>query len=52
MTYIWQYVNTFDGIFSEPIGKLILDNDRLNIIVFDRNKEVIVECTPRLNINN
>ena len=50
--YLAVDLDTFDGIFSEPIGKLILDNDRLNIIVFDRNEEVIVECIPPLNINN
>jgi hypothetical protein len=32
---------TFAAIFEEPIGKILLDNQRVRLIVFDANMEVI-----------
>jgi hypothetical protein len=32
---------TFADIFEEPIGKILLDNQRVRLIVFDANMEVI-----------
>ena len=33
-------------LFDEPIGKLLLDNNRLKLIVFDRRAEVILRWIP------
>ena len=33
----------FADLFEEPIGKLLLDNDRFRLIVFDPLKEVILK---------
>ncbi len=35
--------NTYKGIFSEPIGKAVLDDEHINLIVFDKFEEVIVK---------
>lgn len=32
---------TFVAIFDEPIGKILLENQRIRLIVFDANMEVI-----------
>ncbi len=32
---------TFAAIFEEPIGKILLENQRIRLIVFDANMEVI-----------
>lgn len=36
----------FDDLFEEPIGKILLENKRLKIIVFDPQKEIIVKWIP------
>ena len=36
---------TFKGIFSEPIGKAILEDEQINLIVFDESEEVIIQWT-------
>ncbi|MGK7875405.1 MAG: XisH family protein [Xenococcaceae cyanobacterium] len=36
----------YNDLFEEPIGKLLLKNDRLNLIAFDPRKEVIVKWIP------
>ncbi len=43
-------IDIFNGIFSEPIGELLLENNRFNLVVFDKNKEVILEWIPPINI--
>ena len=35
--------DTYKGIFSEPIGKAVLDDEHINLIVFDKFEEVIVK---------
>ncbi|EDX71599.1 XisH protein [Coleofasciculus chthonoplastes PCC 7420] len=37
---------TFSDIFEEPIGGILLENKRLNLIVFDSVKEAIVRWIP------
>ena len=37
---------TFSDIFEEPIGGILLENKRLNLIVFDSAKEVILQWIP------
>jgi len=32
---------SYDGIFQEPIGQLMISRERLNLIVFDEIKEKI-----------
>jgi hypothetical protein len=32
----------FDDLFEEPIGKILLENKRLKVMVFDPDKEVII----------
>lgn len=34
------------SLFEEPIGRILLDNHRLRLIVFDPNQEVIVRWIP------
>lgn len=41
----------YEGIFSEPIGQLMLENHRLNLVVFHKLEEVIIEWIPLVNIN-
>ncbi|NEO53746.1 MAG: fatty-acid synthase [Okeania sp. SIO3B5] len=41
----------YEGIFSEPIGKLMLENQRLNLVAFHKLEEVIIEWIPSVNIN-
>ena len=36
----------FDGIFSEPIGQLIIESNNLNLIVFNSLDEVIKQWLP------
>ena len=36
----------FLDLFTEPIGKVLLDNRRLRLIVFDPRTEVIVQWIP------
>src|SRR5579871_1723292 len=37
---------TYIDLFLEPIGALLLENRRLQLLVFDPNKEVIRRWTP------
>lgn len=37
---------TYQAIFSEPIGELIVDKYRLNLLVFDPQKEEVLEWIP------
>jgi hypothetical protein len=34
---------TYKGIFSEPIGRTVLENCLVNLIVFNSTQEVIVK---------
>jgi hypothetical protein len=36
----------FSNLFEEPIGKLLLDNERLRLIIFDPVEEVILQWIP------
>ncbi len=36
----------FVDLFNEPIGKLLLENQRLRLLVFDPESEVIRQWTP------
>ncbi|MEC4893473.1 MAG: element excision factor XisH family protein [Oscillatoria sp. PMC 1051.18] len=49
--YLAVDVKPYNGIFSEPIGKLMLENQRLNLVVFNKSEEVIIEWIPSVNIN-
>ncbi len=42
---------TYEGIFREPIGELMLENHRLNLVAFDKSEEVIIQWIPSININ-
>jgi len=44
--YLAVHEETCQDIFEEPIGKLLLDNNRLKLIVFDRKEEVILRWMP------
>ena len=41
---IWAY----ESLFEEPLGQLLLRNDRLRLIVFDPNQEAIEKWLPTL----
>ena len=36
----------FVSLFEEPIGRLLLDNHRVRLVVFDPQREVIHQWTP------
>jgi hypothetical protein len=44
--YLAVKEETFVDLFEEPIGKLLLDNRRLRLLVFDPQGEVIRQWTP------
>ena len=44
--YLAVHAEAFEAIFEEPVGRLLLDNNRLNLVVFDRTEEVILRWTP------
>lgn len=37
---------TFTDLFEEPIGKILLENQRLRLLVFDSEQEVILQWIP------
>lgn len=39
----------FDSVFTEPIGKLFLDNCQVQVIVFDEQTETILQWLPPTN---
>ena len=41
--YLAVRKETYDGIFAEPIGQMLLENKRLRLIVFDEETEEITE---------
>ncbi|NEQ41180.1 MAG: fatty-acid synthase [Okeania sp. SIO3I5] len=49
--YLAVDVKPYNGIFSEPIGELMLENQRLNLLVFHKSEEVIIKWIPSVNIN-
>jgi hypothetical protein len=49
--YLALDVKPYEGIFSEPIGQLMLENHRLNLVVFNKSEEVILKWIPSVNIN-
>ena len=49
--YLAVDVKPYEGIFSKPIGQLMLENHRLNLVVFNKLEEVILEWIPLVNIN-
>jgi hypothetical protein len=38
--YLAVHEEVFLDVFEEPIGKLLLDNERLKIVVFDRKRDL------------
>ena len=44
--YLAVHEGVWLGIFAEPIGKLLLDNQRIKLLVFDRRAEVIMRWIP------
>ena len=40
--YLAVHEEVFFGIFEEAIGRLLLENQRLKLLVFDRREEVIL----------
>ncbi|MGH9840682.1 MAG: element excision factor XisH family protein [Blastocatellia bacterium] len=43
MLYLAIRDSTFTEVFQEPIGEILLENQRMRLIVFDPVKEVIVK---------
>ena len=37
---------TYEDIFVEPIGQIVLKKKRLRLIVFDANREEIIQWIP------
>lgn len=44
--YLAIHEKAFQSIFEEPIGKLLLKNNRVQLIIFDSEKEVITQWIP------
>ena len=44
--YLAVHEGVWLGIFAEPIGKLLLDNQRIKLLVFDRRAEAIMRWIP------
>jgi len=44
--YLAVHEEVFLGIFEEAIGRLLLENQRLKLLVFDRREEVILRWIP------
>jgi XisH protein len=44
--YLAVHEEVFLGIFEEAIGKLLLENQRVKLIVFDRRTEDILQWIP------
>ena len=44
--YLAVRESTFDSLFDEPVGKLLLENERIRLIVFDPQAEVVVRWIP------
>ena len=41
--YLAISIETYEGIFSEPLGELMVETQRLKILVFDEIQEVILQ---------
>ena len=41
--YLGIRENTFMEVFQDPIGEILLENNRLKLLVFDEEKEVITQ---------
>ncbi|GAX38069.1 fdxN element excision controlling factor protein [Nodularia sp. NIES-3585] len=37
---------TYSELFQEPVGKILLENQRLCLLVFDSKKEVVLQWIP------
>ncbi|MDZ8054246.1 MAG: element excision factor XisH family protein [Aulosira sp. ZfuVER01] len=37
---------TYSELFTEPIGKILLENQRLCLLVFDSEQEAILQWIP------
>ena len=44
--YLAVHEEVFSGIFEEAIGRLLLENQRVKLLVFDRREEVILRWIP------
>ena len=44
--YLAVHEEVFFGIFEEAIGRLLLENYRVKLLVFDRREEVILRWIP------
>lgn len=44
--YLAVRESTFDDLFEEPIGTLLLANQRVRLIVFEPEKELIIKWIP------
>jgi len=46
MLYLAVHEEVFLSIFEEAIGRLLLENSRVKLIVFDRKEEVVLRWIP------
>lgn len=44
--YLAVHEEAFLSVFEERIGRLLLENNRVKLIVFDRKREVILQWIP------
>jgi len=46
--YLAVPIRTYDGVFEERIGRLVIKRQRINLLVFDHEQERILEWLPQL----
>lgn len=46
--YLAIATDIHEELFDEPLGRLLLENGRLRLVVFDPDTEVLTSWTPRL----
>ena len=45
--YLAVPLRTYDGVFEERIGRLVIRRQRINLLVFDHEQERILEWLPQ-----
>ncbi len=40
---IWEQKKSFKSVFNPPFGRLFMEHEKMNLIVFDPKTEVIIK---------
>lgn len=44
--YLAIHQEIYDDLFQEPIGKILVENQRLQLLIFNKTSEVIIKWIP------